>query len=367
MTNTLIEVKNLSVRFPVKKRRLFRTEVQELAAVDDVSFDIKQGETVGLVGESGSGKTTVGRAILRAIDPSEGEVIFHTHNADVDVAHTEGEDLRRFRTHMNMIFAEGPVHLSSMAQDRLRLFRSRMSLVFQDPYSSLNPRMTVRDIIAEPLVASGMMKNREEIDARVREIAGRCKLNIEHLRRFPHAFSGGQRQRICIARALVSRPDFVVCDESVSALDVSIQAEIVNLLKDLQEEMGVAFLFIAHDLSVVAQMSHRVAVMYVGKFVEYAPTEQLFFAPRHPYTHALLSAIPQADPDAGFEPIKLTGEIPNPLDAPSGCRFRTRCPHARPDCASRAPEWREIAPDHFVACHFAEEFDFSRPQARAAE
>ncbi|SIO07339.1 peptide/nickel transport system ATP-binding protein/oligopeptide transport system ATP-binding protein [Rhodovulum sp. ES.010] len=367
MTDRLIEVRNLSVRFPIRTRKLFRTEIRDLAAVDDVSFDIRRGETVGLVGESGSGKTTVGRAILRAIDPSDGEVIFHTHTRDVDVAHAEGEDLRRFRTHMNMIFAEEPVQLSSMAQDRLRLFRSRMSLVFQDPYSSLNPRMTVRDIIAEPLVASGMMKNRAEIDARVREIAARCKLNLEHLRRFPHAFSGGQRQRICIARALVSRPDFVVCDESVSALDVSIQAEIVNLLKDLQEEMGVAFLFIAHDLSVVAQMSHRVAVMYVGKFVEYAPTERLFFAPRHPYTHALLSAIPQADPDAGFDPIKLEGEIPNPLNAPSGCRFRTRCPHARPACAETAPEWREIAPGHHVACHFAEEFDFSRPQGRAAE
>ncbi|TCP60507.1 peptide/nickel transport system ATP-binding protein/oligopeptide transport system ATP-binding protein [Rhodovulum bhavnagarense] len=367
MTDTLIEVRNLSVRFPVTTRKLFRTEVRELAAVDDVSFDIKRGETVGLVGESGSGKTTVGRAILRAIDPSDGEVIFHTHTRDVDVAHAEGEDLRRFRTHMNMIFAEGPVQLSSMAQDRLRLFRSRMSLVFQDPYSSLNPRMTVRDIIAEPLVASGMMKNRAEIDARVREIAARCKLNLEHLRRFPHAFSGGQRQRICIARALVSRPDFVVCDESVSALDVSIQAEIVNLLKDLQDEMGVAFLFIAHDLSVVAQMSHRVAVMYVGKFVEYAPTDRLFFTPRHPYTHALLSAIPQADPDAAFDPIKLEGEIPNPLDAPSGCRFRTRCPHARPECAAREPDWREIAPDHYVACHFAEAFDFTRAQAKAAE
>jgi oligopeptide/dipeptide ABC transporter ATP-binding protein len=228
--------------------------------------------------------------------------------------------------------------------------------------------MTVRDIIAEPLVAGGILRSREAVDKRVREIAARCKLDLEHLRRFPHAFSGGQRQRICIARALAAQPDFVVCDESVSALDVSIQAEIVNLLKDLQEEMGVAYLFIAHDLAVVAQMSHRVAVLYVGTFVEYAPTESLFFAPRHPYTHALLSAIPQADPDADFQPIKLEGEIPNPLAAPSGCRFHTRCPYARPRCSAEVPEWREIEPEHFVACHFAEEFDFARPrpQPRAA-
>ncbi|WP_346894909.1 ABC transporter ATP-binding protein [uncultured Roseibium sp.] len=361
--DVLIEVKNLEVRFPIRKKKLFSSEVRQLRAVDDVSFDIKRGETVGLVGESGSGKTTVGRAILRAIDPTGGEVIFHSNGKDTDLAHAEGEELRKFRQHMNMVFSEGAVKLSTMTPDRLRLFRSKMSLVFQDPYSSLNPRMTVRDIIAEPLVASGMMKNRDAIDARVRDIAGRCKLNLEHLRRFPHAFSGGQRQRICIARALVSRPDFVVCDESVSALDVSIQAEIVNLLKDLQEEMGVAFLFIAHDLSVVAQMSHRVAVMYVGKFVEYAPTERLFFHPRHPYTHALLSAIPQADPDVEFDPIRLEGEIPNPLNAPSGCRFHSRCPFARERCSKDAPEWREIAPDHHVACHFAEEFDFSRPHS----
>jgi peptide/nickel transport system ATP-binding protein len=250
--NVLIEVKNLEVRFPIRKKKLFGSEIRQLRAVDGVSFDIKRGETVGLVGESGSGKTTVGRAILRAIDPTDGDVIFHTNGEDTNIAEAEGEDLRKFRHHMNMVFSEGPVQISNMTSDRLRLFRSKMSLVFQDPYSSLNPRMTVRDIIAEPLVASGMMKDRDAIDERVRDIAARCKLNLEHLRRFPHAFSGGQRQRICIARALVSRPDFVVCDESVSALDVSIQAEIVNLLKDLQEEMGVAFLFIAHDLSVVA-------------------------------------------------------------------------------------------------------------------
>lgn len=359
--DTLIEVRNLSVHFSAKKKKLFKTEVEMLRAVDDVSFDIRRGETVGLVGESGSGKTTVGRAILRAIDPTDGEVIFHRKNkGDIDLAHASGEELRKMRSKMNMAFSEGSVQVHSLVGDLLRAFRPEMSLVFQDPYSSLNPRMTVRDIIAEPLVASGKMTNRAKIDERVREIAARCKLNLEHLRRFPHAFSGGQRQRICIARALVSKPKFVVCDESVSALDVSIQAEIVNLLKDIQEEMGVSFLFIAHDLSVVAQISHRVAVLYVGKFVEYAPTEKLFFSPRHPYTHALLSAIPVADPDASFEPIRLQGEIPNPMSAPSGCRFHTRCPFARDRCKQEQPDWREIEPAHFVACHFAEEFDFSR-------
>jgi len=357
-------VKNLSVHFPIRQKKLFGSTTQMLRAVDDVSFNINRGETVGLVGESGSGKTTVGRAMLRAIDPTAGEVIFHRKKkGDIDVATASEEELRKLRSKMNMAFPEGggavPVH--SLVGDFLRAFRPEMSLVFQDPYSSLNPRMTVRDIIAEPLVASGQMTDRDKIDARVREIAARCKLNLEHLRRFPHAFSGGQRQRICIARALVSKPKFVVCDESVSALDVSIQAEIVNLLKDLQEEMDVSFLFIAHDLSVVAQISHRVAVLYVGKFVEYAPTEKLFFSPKHPYTHALLSAIPIADPDLDYNPIRLEGEIPNPLKAPSGCRFHTRCPFAKERCSAEAPEWREIDHEHFVACHFADEFDFSRP------
>lgn len=337
--DTLLEVRDLKVHFPIKKKRLLRTEITPLRAVDGVSFTVKRGETVGLVGESGSGKTTVGRAILRAIDPSAGQVLYYPSDADA--------------------FSE-PLALQCLSGEALRRFRPHMSLVFQDPYSSLNPRMTVRDIIAEPLIASGLMTDRAAIDERVRAMAARCKLNLEHLRRFPHAFSGGQRQRICIARALVSRPDFVVCDESVSALDVSIQAEVINLLKDLQDEMGVSFLFIAHDLSVVAQISQRVAVLYVGKFVEYAPTSELFFKPKHPYTHALLSAIPQTDPDAHFEPIKLDGEIPNPLHAPSGCRFHTRCSFAAERCRVEEPVWREVVPEHFVACHFAEDFDFSR-------
>ncbi len=362
MAEPLIEVRNLEVAFPVRERRLFGARTALLRAVDGVSFDIRRGETVGLVGESGSGKTTVGRAILRAINPTGGKVIYHDHCGDVDLAQADAAALRRLRPRLQMVFPEGRVQLHELKGEALRLFRPRMSLVFQDPYSSLNPRMTVRDIIAEPLVASGLVTDRAEIDTRVRAIASRCKLDLEHLRRFPHAFSGGQRQRIGIARALVSKPDFVVCDEAVSALDVSIQAEIVNLLKDLQEEMGVAYLFIAHDLSVVAQISHRVAVMYVGQFVEFAPTRTLFFTPRHPYTHALLSAVPIADPDRAFNPVRLEGEIPNPMAAPPGCRFHTRCPYAEARCRAEAPAWREIAPEHFVACHFAESFDFSRPE-----
>ncbi len=360
MTDTLIEVQNLEVTFEIGRRGLFSGAAKKLRAVDDVSFDIKHGETVGLVGESGSGKTTVGRAILRALEPSGGRVLYHGETGDLDLAHARKDEIAKVRGKLQMVFREGGLDLATLGGAALRAFRPRMSLVFQDPYSSLNPRMTVRDIIAEPLVAAGLMTDRAQIDARVREIAARCKLNLEHLRRFPHAFSGGQRQRICIARALVARPDFVVCDESVSALDVSIQAEIINLLKDLQEEMGVSFLFIAHDLSVVAQISHRVAVMYVGKFVEYAPTEALFFNPRHPYTHALLTAVPQADPDIEFRPERLEGEIPNPAAAPPGCRFHTRCRFARPKCSGEEPQWRQVAPEHYVACHFVDEMDFSR-------
>ncbi|MGX0903067.1 peptide/nickel transport system ATP-binding protein [Roseovarius sp. MBR-79] len=335
----LLEIRDLEVSFDLGKRGFFSGRRKQLKAVDGVTFDIRRGETVGLVGESGSGKTTVGRAILRVISPSGGQVLLHGEGA--------------------------PLDLVPLGPKALRPLRPRMSLVFQDPYSSLNPRMTVRDIIAEPLVVAGLMRDRESIDARVRAIAARCKLDLEHLRRFPHAFSGGQRQRICIARALVAGPDFVVCDESVSALDVSIQAEIVNLLKDLQAETGTSFLFIAHDLNVVARISHRVAVIYVGRFAEYAPTESLFFHPRHPYTHALLSAVPEPDPDLPFRPERLQGEIPNPADAPPGCRFHTRCPFARPRCALEVPVWRELASDHFVACHYAEEFDFRRSREPA--
>jgi len=323
----LIEVENLKVYFPIRSGGLFRRQIGAVKAVDGLSFYINKGETLGLVGESGSGKTTVGRAILRALDPTEGQVTFYLDDGQaVDVTALQGKELRNFRRHMQ--------------------------LIFQDPRSSLNPRMTVRDIIAEPLVANKLMKGKA-VDERVRETAALCKLNLEHLRRFPHAFSGGQRQRIGIARALVSRPQFIVCDESVSALDVSIQAEILNLLMDLQAELGVTYLFIAHDLSVVAHISDRVAVMYVGQLVELAATEKLFFSPKHPYTEALLSAIPEVDPDQAMKPVVLRGEIPNPANPPPGCRFHTRCPYVEDICKTDQPAWQEIEPEHFVACHFA--------------
>ncbi len=329
----LIEVENLKVYFPIYDKGVFRREIGAVKAVDGLTFTIHKGETLGLVGESGSGKTTVGRALLRALDITEGNVTFHLDDnetqaaSEVDVIALKGKDLRNFRRHMQ--------------------------LIFQDPRSSLNPRMTVRDIIAEPLIANKLVK-KNQVDAKVRETAALCKLNLEHLRRFPHAFSGGQRQRVGIARALVSNPKFIVCDESVSALDVSIQAEIINLLMDLQEELGVTYLFIAHDLSVVAHISDRVAVMYVGQLVELTDTKSLFFSPKHPYTEALLSAIPEVDPDLAMKPVTLRGEIPNPANPPPGCRFHTRCPYAEDVCKTDAPVWQEIEPEHFVACHFAD-------------
>ncbi|WP_343563493.1 ABC transporter ATP-binding protein [Kiloniella sp. b19] len=326
----LIEVEDLQLYFPIGKKGLFGGSEMFVKAVDSVSFDINRGETLGLVGESGSGKTTVGRALLRAYRPTGGEATFHTGDGPVNLITLEGKNLQKFRRHMQMIF--------------------------QDPYASLNPRMTVRDIIAEPLEANNIEGlSKEQIDERVRETAALCKLNLEHLRRFPHAFSGGQRQRICIARALVGRPEFVVCDESVAALDVSIQAEIINLLQDLQKELNITFLFIAHDLSVVAHISDRVAVMYVGKIVEIGPTEEIFYRPRHPYTRALLSAVPRPDPDAEFEPERLTGEIPNPANLPQGCRFNTRCPMVTERCRMEEPDLRSFGEGHNVACHYAEQ------------
>jgi len=327
MSEILLEIKDLKVHFPIRSTSLFGGVTKYVKAVDGVSFYIEKGETLGLVGESGSGKTTVGRSILRAIEPTEGQVTFNVDGQMLDLAQLTNKELRVFRKHMQ--------------------------LIFQDPYSSLNPRMTVRDIIAEPLVAQKLVKG-GEVDERVRDTAALCKLNLEYLRRFPHAFSGGQRQRIGIARALISRPQFVVCDESVSALDVSIQAEVLNLLVDLQAEFGFTYLFIAHDLSVVAHISKRVAVMYLGQFVELAPTKELFYAPKHPYTEALMSAIPEVDPDQEMVPVHLEGEIPSPVNPPSGCRFHTRCPYVQDICKTEIPKWQEIEKGRFVACHFAD-------------
>ena len=321
----LIRIKNLNVEFPLG--RTFFGKPPMLRAVNDVSLDIMPGQFFGLVGESGSGKTTLGRAILRAVPISSGKITFD----DADVRYDVG----------------------SLPKKELKNYRKLAQLIFQDPYAALSPRMTVRDIIAEPLEVMKLTKSREETDERVRDIAAKCRLNLEHLRRFPHAFSGGQRQRISIARTLVCNPDFVVADESVAALDVSIQADILNLLQSLQDEMGLTFLFISHDLSVVAHICDHVAVMYLGTLVESAPTRKLFANPSHPYTKALLSAIPSLDPNERTKVQKLEGEIPSPVNPPPGCRFHTRCPLAEDRCLTEVPEWRELSDGHSVACHFA--------------
>ncbi|MDF2234867.1 ATP-binding cassette domain-containing protein [Albimonas sp. CAU 1670] len=334
MSRPLIDVQGLSVHYHLKGG-VFGAPVV-LRAVDRVSLEIPRGSFFGLVGESGSGKTTLGRAILKAAPISEGKIEYDDGEGrhDVGAMSNKGE---------------------------IRDFRRRAQLIFQDPYAALSPRMTVRDIIAEPLEVMGITKSRAETDARVREIAARCRLNVEHLRRFPHAFSGGQRQRISIARALAPTPRFLVADESVAALDVSIQADILNLLKGLQRDLGLTFLFISHDLSVVAHVCDHVAVMYLGRLVETAPTRALFARPLHPYTRALLSAIPSLDPDDRGRAWKLQGEIPSPADPPSGCRFRTRCPFAKERCAAEEPALRPMASGHEVACHYAEELEGAVP------
>jgi peptide/nickel transport system ATP-binding protein len=326
----LIEVKHLRKYFPVR-RGAFGTTKKVVKAVDDVSFFIYRGETFGLVGESGSGKTTTGRLILRAYEPTAGNVIYH-------------------------LPGEEPVDMMKLNKKELWEFRKHAQMIFQDPYSSLNPRMTVRDIIAEPLIATHSAHG-DEVSNRLRETAKRCQLSIEHLRRYPHAFSGGQRQRIGIARALALRPDFIVCDEPVSALDVSIQAQILNLLKDLQSELDLTYLFIAHDLSVVEHICKRVGVMYLGNLFEMAQTQELFHHPLHPYTEALMSAIPEADPNIVMQPIQLSGEIPSPIDPPSGCSFHPRCRYAQDICSQTRPDWVEQYPGHYSACHFADTLD----------
>ena len=322
MSEAAIIAKNLSVGFSIA-RGLFRRQI--LKAVNDVSIEIARGSFFGLVGESGSGKTTFGRALLRAAPITSGSARYSDGEVDFDIGTLEGANLRNYRR--------------------------RAQLIFQDPYAALSPRMTVRDIIAEPLEVMGMTASREETDERVREIAARCRLSLEHLRRYPHAFSGGQRQRISIARALVSKPKFVVADESVAALDVSIQADVLNLLKQSQRELGLTFLFISHDLSVVAHTCDDVAVMYLGRIVETAPTRKLFAQPRHPYTQALFSSIPSLDPDDRGRAQRLEGEIPSPTDQPPGCKFHTRCPYVTKICKREEPMLESAGTGHRVACH----------------
>lgn len=318
--STIVEARGLKMYFPVG-RTLGGKPKKLLKAVDDVSFSIAKGETFGLVGESGCGKTTVGRCLVRLYEPTDGQIFF------------DGQDI---------------AHLS---EKPLVPYRRRMQMIFQDPYASLNPRMTVASIIAEPLRYAGA--SREYQNERVRELVDLVGLKPDHLQRYPHEFSGGQRQRVGIARALACNPEFIVCDEPISALDVSIQAQVVNLLIKLQKEFGLTYLFISHDLSMVKHISDRVGVMYLGSMVELASNYDLYDKPMHPYTQALISAIPMADPDAekARERIKLEGEVPSPINPPPGCKFRGRCRYAMDICAKEAPQLLEIEPNHFVACH----------------
>ena len=319
----LVEVKNLSIRFPVGGAGFWGGTKRFVHAVDEVSFTIDGGTTLGLVGESGSGKTTTGRAVLRRIEATEGSIHFRGN----DITHVKGRELRELRRHMQ--------------------------LVFQDPYASLNPRMSVLELVAEPLIIHGLAKDADDARPQVVDLLDRCGLPVDTVDRFPHAFSGGQRQRIGIARALALRPDFIVADEPVSALDVSVRAQVVNLLQELQQELGLTYLFIAHDLSVVRHISHRIGILYAGRLVELASTDDVYERHRHPYTEALLSSVPIPDPplQRARRRIVLSGEVPNPVNPPAGCRFAGRCPIAEDRCRVETPVLEQKAPGHWVACH----------------
>ena len=314
----LVEVKHLQQYFPVAVSKLF--EKKGVKAVDNVSFGIRRGETLGLVGESGCGKTTTGRTLLRLYEPTDGTILY------------DGKDI----THVNML-----------------PYRRKMQIVFQDPYASLDPRMTVEDIVGEAIDIHRLAANKKDRHERILSVLSTVGLNSEHANRYPHEFSGGQRQRVGIARALAVNPEFIVCDEPVSALDVSIQAQVVNMFEQLQEELGLTYLFIAHDLSIVKHISNRIGVMYLGKLVELADSYELTFHSVHPYTKSLISAIPIADPEISRKSkrIVLEGDVPSPVNPPSGCRFRTRCPYADELCAAEEPQWKEVSTGHYAACH----------------
>lgn len=326
--NVILEVKNLRKYFPIE-RGFFRRVVGHVKAVDGVDLFLRENEVLGLVGESGCGKTTAGRTILRLYDPTDGEIWFTSRDGE-------------------------RINISTMSQKELKPLRQEMRMIFQDPYSSLNPRMTVKDIIGEPLLIHKVAKG-EEAEDRVAELMTQVGLDPEYMRRYPHEFSGGQRQRIGLARTLSLSPRLIIADEPVSALDVSVQAQVLNLMQTLQRELGLTLLFVAHDLSVVEHISDRIAVMYVGKLVEMADTGELLRNPLHPYAEALISAVPSADPDIKMERIILEGDVPSPANPPSGCVFHPRCRYAQEVCGHEVPRLEEIAPGHYASCHFAGE------------
>ena len=330
--DVLLQVENLKKHFPIEKG-LLKSVVGHVKAVDDVSLYIRRNETLGLVGESGSGKTTLGRCLLRAIEPTAGRITFTPKDSE-------------------------PIDVMSLDKRGLKAMRRKAQIVFQNPVSSLDPRKTVLQIVSEPLVLHKVARG-DELVERVKQLLNMVGLEVKHIGRYPHAFSGGQRQRIGIARALALNPEFIIADEAVSALDVSIQAQILNLLQDLRKELNLSFLFISHGLNVVKHVSDRVAVMYVGKLVEMADVNGLFSRPLHPYTEALLSAIPQPDPDVKKKRIILSGEVANPANPPSGCYFHPRCPYAQAICKDETPAWIEHAPGHFAACHRVQELNLA--------
>jgi peptide/nickel transport system ATP-binding protein len=333
MTEMLLEVRNLKKHFPIL-RGTFRTTKGTVKAVDGISFSISKGETLGLVGESGCGKTTTGNCILRIIEPDDGEILFHEDGHQVDIRSLDARQLRTAWRNMQMIF--------------------------QDPYTSLDPRMTLKQIVGEPLVEHKIARGKE-LDDRVAHLLEIVGLRPEYMSRYPHAFSGGQRQRIGIARSLALNPKFIVCDEPVSALDVSVQAQILNLLQDLQNNLGLTYLFVAHNLSVIKHISNRVAVMYVGKMVELAETDEIFANPKHPYTEALISAVPKPDPLAVKNRIVLAGEVASPANPPPGCHFNPRCRYAQNICTQETPKLLELSPGHLAACHFAGQLQLAGP------